>query len=404
MPKASYIQAYRSKEVHHVIGLMSGTSLDGVDGVLVEITSDGQGDPSAVTVLDRESIDYSDAVRERVNDLCTPGKADIRDVNAAHTALAYWNAAVVNALKVRSSFPIDVVGMHGQTVWHEPDGAPFPLPGAGGTVRGTLQLGNSQVLASLTGLPVISDFRSADMAVGGQGAPLAPYIDHLLFARPGRGVAVQNIGGIGNVTVLARDAGPDAVFAFDTGPGNMIIDAVVRWGSEGRGRYDDEGRIAAEGEVDRQLLASLLSDPYFAKRPPKSTGREVYGEAFVSEFIQRALVRGLSYADIVATATAFTARSIVDAYRDFVLPATALDRVVVCGGGARNRTLLAMIGAELDAEVVTSTALGVRDTDREAMAFALLAHASMMGVPSNIPAVTGADRAMVLGTISMEYL
>ncbi len=404
MSKPSYIQAYRSKRVHHVIGLMSGTSLDGVDGVLVEITSDPAGQVTAIRVLDRETLDYSPEVRERVNDLCTPGKADIRDVNAAHAALAHWNAVVVNELKARSPFPIDVVGMHGQTVWHEPTGVPFPLPGGSSPVTATLQLSNPQVLSSLTLLPVISDFRSADMAVGGQGAPLAPYIDHLLFAQEGMGVAVQNIGGIGNVTVLARDGGADEIFAFDTGPGNMIIDAVVGWGSEGKLRYDDEGQIAAAGAVDRALLTSLMGDPYFAKSPPKSTGREVYGEAFVTEFIQRALVRGLSYADIVATATAFTARSIVDAYRDFVLPVTALDRVVVCGGGARNKTLVAMISDGLEAEVVTSTELGVLDTDREAMAFALLAHASMMGIPSNIPKVTGASRAVVLGTITMEYL
>ncbi len=404
MSKRNLVQAYRSTQLHHVIGLMSGTSLDGVDGVLVEIRSDERGEPTAVTVLDRESIAYTDELRDRINDLCIPKRADIADVNTAHSGLSHWNAAVVNALKSRSSVKVDVVGMHGQTVWHEPQGRMFPLPEGEALVRSTLQLGNPQLLASLADLPVISDFRSADMAVGGQGAPLSPYIDHLLFAQSGMGVAVQNIGGIGNVTILPKDKGAGEIWAFDTGPGNMIIDAVVAWGSEGRARYDDEGRIAAEGEVDRELLASLMEDPYFAKSPPKSTGREVYGEAFTSEFIQRALVRGLDYADIVATATAFTAQSIVDAYRSFVLPHTALDRVVVSGGGARNRTLLAMMASELDAEVVTSTALGVVDTDREAMAFALLAHASMMGLPSNIPAVTGARREVVLGTITMEHL
>lgn len=404
MSKKSRIQAYRSKRIHHIIGLMSGTSLDGVDGVLVEIKSDEGGQPSTITVLDRESIAYTDEVRHRVNDLCIPGKADIADMNTAHCGLAHWNAAVVNALKSRAIVDIDVVGMHGQTVWHEPQGTWFPLPEGNTLVRATLQLGNPQVLAALTDLPVISDFRSADMAVGGQGAPLSPSIDHLLFAERGKGVAVQNIGGISNVTILPKDKGPAEIWAFDTGPGNMIIDAVVGWGSEGTLRYDDEGRIASEGEVDRALLASLMEDPYFAKKPPKSTGREVYGAAFTSEFIQRAVVRGLDYADIVATATAFTAQSIVDAYRSFVLPYTPLDRVVVCGGGARNLTLLAMLRGALDAEVVSSTTVGVVDTDREAMAFALLAHASMMGLPSNIPSVTGAQKEVVLGTITMGQL
>ncbi len=404
MAKASYIQAYRSRSVHHVIGLMSGTSLDGVDGVLVEITSAADGQAKALRVIDRATRAYPPELREKVRVLCTKGKADISDVTVAHAALAHWNAAVVNDLKSRTHIAIDVVGMHGQTVWHEPNGLPFPLPDSTGPVAATLQLGNPQVVASLTGVPIVSDFRSADMALGGQGAPLAPYIDHLLFSDPDRGVVVQNIGGIGNVTVLAKGALPSQVWAFDTGPGNMIIDAVVEWGSEGAAHYDDGGLIASEGEVDRTLLASLMEDPYFSKQPPKSTGREVYGAGFVGEFIQRSVVRGLSYADIVATATAFTAATITDAYHRFVLPTCAIDRVVVCGGGARNKTLLAMIASALEADVVTSDEVGVLDTDREAMAFALLAHASMMGLPANIPAVTGARRAVVLGTVTMEGL
>ena len=188
-------------------------------------------------------------------------------MNTAHCGLAHWNAAVVNALKSRAIVDIDVVGMHGQTVWHEPQGTWFPLPEGNTLVRATLQLGNPQVLAALTDLPVISDFRSADMAVGGQGAPLSPSIDHLLFAERGKGVAVQNIGGISNVTILPKDKGPAEIWAFDTGPGNMIIDAVVGWGSEGTLRYDDEGRIASEARWTERC-SPPDGRPVLCQKPP----------------------------------------------------------------------------------------------------------------------------------------
>jgi anhydro-N-acetylmuramic acid kinase len=406
--KEDFLANYRKRTLHRVIGLMSGTSLDGVDAVLVAITNDDAGAVSAVSLEHQVSIPYSKEMQQRMGRLCVPGKSDVNDLTVAHFGLAHWYASAVNQLIAecgRGREQIDAVCMHGQTVWHAPVAQDFPGPRGGHlAVTGTLQLGNASVLASLTGLPVISDFRSADMAEGGEGAPLAPYIDYLLYAKQGEGRAVQNIGGIGNVTVLPLGGTRDSIFAFDTGPGNMIMDAVVSIGTKGDKTFDDSGSIAAAGTVSSGILETLMADPYFARKPPKSTGREVYGQAFAARLME--LAKGLAFEDIVATATAFTALSIAQAYKDFVLPATPLHTVVVSGGGALNNTLLAMLREYLPQGIVvtTSNSLGVPDQAREAMAFALMGHESLMGRPSNIPAVTGARKAMVLGLITMQQI
>lgn len=409
MDQIHFLQSYRKSLHHKLIGLMSGTSLDGVDAVLVSINVDAQQNVVEVVLEDQVSIPYTKEMKDTVAKLCIRGSADINDVTVAHTGLAYWNALAVNTLIQHSRTErsaISAVCMHGQTVWHAPNPQLFPGPAGMIEVTGTLQLGNPQFVASLTQMPVISDFRSADMAEGGQGAPLAPYIDYLLFHQQGKGVAVQNIGGIGNVTVLPLGGGPLDVFAFDTGPGNMIIDQLVALHTNGRQQYDEGGSIASKGTVCEPLLAFLLDDPYFSKQPPKSTGREVYGFAYTNQLLQKSASLSLCFEDMVATATAFTAYSIAQAYKDFVLPATDLHTVIVSGGGARNATLLSMLRGYLGSgiEVATSDEYGVPDQAREAMAFALLGHESLMGRPSNIPAVTGARKPVVLGTITMQQL
>ena len=409
MNQRDFLQSYRNRLQHRLIGLMSGTSLDGVDAVLVSITTNETGEAVRVTLEDQVSIPYTKEMKETVAKLCILGLSDINDIAVAHSGLAYWNAAAVNELIKHSKIErkaIDAICMHGQTVWHAPTGQTFPGPAGPIEVTGTLQLGNSQFVASLTQLPVISDFRSADMAEGGQGAPLAPYIDYLLFHQEGRGIAVQNIGGIGNVTVLPMKGGNEGVFAFDTGPGNMIIDQLVALHTDQQKQYDEGGAIAASGTVCETLLSLLLEDSYFAKQPPKSTGREVYGYEYTKSLLQEAERLHLSFEDIVATATAFTARTIVQAYRDFVLPVTALHTVIISGGGARNATLVSMIKQYLGEgiEVVTSDDVGVPGQAREAMAFALMGHESLLGRPSNLPAVTGARQPVVLGTITMQQL
>ncbi len=409
MEKEDMIHAYRTNTIHRLIGVMSGTSLDGVDAVLISVTTDDTGALVDVKREDQVSLTYSPEARERVSRLCIPGAATLEDLTYAHYGLAVWNAEAVNSLISQAGLErtdIDAVCMHGQTVWHSPVPKPFPGPRGSVDVTGTLQIGNAQVVASQTGLPVLSDFRSADMAEGGQGAPLAPYIDYLLFGEKGRGIAVQNIGGIGNVTVLPLGGTQDDVFAFDTGPGNMIMDALVSLHTSGALQFDEGGLLAASGTVSDTLLSYLMEDPYMSLKPPKSTGREVYGMDFSRSLQDRAVSMGLSFEDLLATATAFTALSIAQSYRDFVLPVTRIDKVVISGGGARNVTLLRMLEGYLgpEIEVTTSASYNIPDQAREAMAFALMGHESLMGRPANLPSVTGARKPVVLGTITMQHI
>jgi len=407
--EVGFRSAYAAKAEHAVIGLMSGTSLDGVDAALTQIRTGADGAVESVRLSAHVYIPYSDAVRDVVSKLCTLDGARIDDLTYAHYGLSEWYAEAVSmvltAAKVRAE-EVDAVSLHGQTVWHAPEPRAFPGPRGELPVKGTLQLGSAAVLRERTGIPVVSDLRARDMAAGGEGAPLAPYIDSLLFGDEKEGRIVQNIGGIGNATVLpagSRSSGGAGIVAFDTGPGNMVMDAVVIAGTGGSARYDDGGAIAARGRVDEGLVGELMRDPYFARRPPKSTGREVYGAAFTEGFLRKTAARGLSFADAVATATAFTAESIARSYRDFILPTTRIAAVLAAGGGALNPTLLRMIEARLPGGIAVrpSAEYGVPDQAREAMAFALIAHESLMGRPGNLPAVTGARHPVVLGNLSL---
>jgi anhydro-N-acetylmuramic acid kinase len=404
--EVGFRKAYAGKSEHFVIGLMSGTSLDGVDAALVRIVTSDAGELTSVELVARSSIAYSDPLRKLVLALCDPRTARIDDLTYVHFGLSEWYARAVAMVVKESGLPpskIDAISMHGQTVWHAPQPRRFPGPDGELRVTGTLQLGSPAVLRERTGIPVIADLRSRDMAAGGEGAPLAPYIDALLFGSRAEGRVVQNIGGIGNATVIPPAARREAIFAFDTGPGNMVIDGVVTAGTKGSEHYDMDGAYAADGRSDTGIIAELMKDPYFSRKPPKSTGREVYGAAFAAAFVQKAAALGLSFEDQVATATAFTAQSMADAYRDFVLPRTPIATVVVAGGGALNPTLLGMIQEKVPrgVRVTTAAALGVPDLAREAMAFAVLGHESLMGRPGNLPAVTGARAPVVLGSITL---
>lgn len=431
---------YSTRGEHLLVGIMSGTSLDGIDAVLVRITEpQSAGGIESVSLLGQVYLPYTDELRGLLLDLCTLEKARIDRLVVAHFGLGEWYAESVRrllSLTGVSADEVDAICLHGQTVWHAPVAVPFPEPeagtgssgGAGASedvpplaVTGTLQIGCAAVLGERTGIPVISDFRSADMAAGGEGAPLAPFVDALLFGSPHVGRVVQNIGGIGNATVvpplnretaqdeLTATAGtengstqaPQGIFAFDTGPGNMVMDAVVAHFSGGRERMDLGGAIAARGQVDEAIVERFMADPYYARKPPKSTGREVYGRDFVAGFLEACITAGHGQADSVATATALTAESIARAVRDFVLPSMPVDDLVVGGGGARNPVLLAMIGQRLPGVRVTTTAeLGIPEDAREAIAFAVMGHETLMGRPGNLPAVTGARHPVVLGSLS----
>jgi len=398
-----FLENYRNKKDTLIIGLMSGTSLDGVDATLVRISQDKD---DKVSLLYHHYLPYSPEMREKISGVCRKDTATISDIVDVHFGLSRWYAKAVNTLLEKSGYEadsIDAISMHGQTVWHSPIPAPFPGPDGEFGVTGTLQLGNPLVLKELTHIPVVSDFRSADMAVGGEGAPLAPYSDYMMFGSTQEGRIIQNIGGIGNATILPAVHGQRDVFAFDTGPGNMVIDELVSIYTDNKQLYDDQGKIARGGTVNEMIITHFMKDSYYKKSPPKSTGREVYGKDFTRTFLAMCTENHLSLVDAIATATAFTAQTISQSYKDFILPFHRISRVLVCGGGALNLTLLDMIGQRLPEgiEVTTTSAFGIPDQGREAMAFAIIAHQSLLGKSGNLPQVTGARVPVVLGTITL---
>jgi anhydro-N-acetylmuramic acid kinase len=286
---------------------------------------------------------------------------------------------------------LDLVGSHGQTVWHRPP--------ASGDRGATLQLGDPATIAERVGAPVISDFRTRDMAAGGHGAPLVPWVDQALFALPDRARALQNIGGIANVSWVPPRSSGEPVFAFDTGPGNALIDAAVEFATDGKMSFDLDGRLAARGTVDESLLAELLGHPYFQLSPPKSTGREAFGRPMVHRLVEAVGPEGdADWLDLVATLTELTARSIAEAYERWVLP-RGVSEVVVTGGGALNPTIMARLGQLLaPLPVLDGGTLGVEAGAKEALAFAMLAWAHVHGVPANAPAATGAIGPRILGS------
>jgi len=401
----------RSDEGRLCVGLISGTSVDGIDAALVRIGGSGAGDPGRVELLRFVSVPYPEAVRRELLALYgdRPEHAVARVCSLSFVLGGLFAEAALEVCHRAGVAPaaLHVVGSHGQTVWHQAG----PDPDRPLLVRSTLQVAEPAVIAERTGATVVADFRVADIAAGGRGAPLVPYFDWVALRHPNRTRAVQNIGGIGNVTYLPAGGGLDAVHAFDTGPGNMVIDGLTALLTDGAATFDRDGRLAAAGTVDAALLAALMRDPYLAEAPPKTTGRERYGRAFCEGSLRAAGVAAGVLApaadappaarrrahDLLATATAFTARSIADAYRRWC---PALDEVYVGGGGARNPTLMAMLAAELaPVPVAPVEALGVDGRAKEAMAFALLAHDALAGLPTNVPGATGARRAVGLGAV-----
>jgi len=397
-----------------VVGLMSGTSMDGMDAALLEIerrapedelatppaapAAPRSADPGPVdwTLLHFRSAPYDDARRDRIRAAIDAGDAGA--ICTLHAAMGAWSAEAVLALLDEAgvaAVEVAAIGSHGHTVWHRP-------PNEDG--RGaTLQLGDPATLAGRTGIPVVSDLRAADMAAGGHGAPLVPWPDRVLFQREDEAVALQNLGGIGNVTWLPPRGAALEPLAFDTGPGNGLLDLAVGLATEGRARYDVDGRRAARGEPDEALVARLLEMPFFDREPPRSTGRELFGPELVGRLVdERGLRPGRDeegWDDLLATLVRLTARSIGEAYRRWVLP-RRLDEVVLTGGGARNPHLVRRVREELGAVPVRTgaDALGMDPDAREAAAFAVLAWAHLEGLPGTVPTATGASEARVLGS------
>ncbi|HWI51864.1 MAG TPA: anhydro-N-acetylmuramic acid kinase [Symbiobacteriaceae bacterium] len=387
------LEEIRAKPERLVIGLMSGTSVDGIDAALVRIQGGGAG--VRLHLEHFLTVPFEPAVRQAIFGLFRPETAPVDVICRANFALGEVFARAALALLADAGVrpeAVDLVGSHGQTVWHEPVGAPW----GGLTGPSTLQIGEPAVIAERTGILTVADFRVRDIAAGGQGAPLVPYLDYCVLRSESRNRVTQNIGGIGNATYLPAGCTADAIIAFDTGPGNVIIDALTA-ACFGR-PYDAGGRIAAAGSVCRPLLAELLAHPYLPSPPPKTTGRELFGVQFARELLGRAEAAAISPTDLVATATAFTAHSIADAYRRFLGP---IDEVVVGGGGARNPTLMQMLADALPGmRVMSHEAVGIDSDAKEAIAFALLANDCVLGLPTNVPGATG-GRPAVLGKVTL---
>jgi len=375
------------KDPRLVVGLISGTSADGVDAALVEITGTGLG--ARFTLLAGLTRPLEAGDRAELFRLFDPSTGTVDRLCRFNFRLGEVFAdAALAAIAAAHLEPtrVDLIGSAGQTVWH------IPAPHGA-----TLQIGEPAVIAERTGVPVVADFRVADMAAGGHGAPLVPYFDLVAYRHPEKSRAVQNIGGIGNVTHLPAGGGPEAVLAFDTGPGNMIIDGLVTVLTDGRETFDRDGAMASRGRVDQAWLAELLNDPYFKQPPPKTTGREVYGRPFAERLLAEARGRRLAPDDAVATVSALTAESIVRAYRDFLISRGGLDEVILGGGGAYNSFLRRHIAEGLGLPVFVSEDFGVHGKLKEAMAFALLASDAVAGLATNVPGATGAAGPRVLG-------
>lgn len=388
-------------EGRYAVGIMSGTSLDGIDAACCTITlNDGnEAFPYEVSVESFVSEEYPTALRERLVDLCDAETGTVDEVCRMNVGLGSLLAdAATTAMDEAGVDPEDVavIGSHGQTVWHI--GERESLPGADLPRRSTLQIADGDVIARETGVTTVSDFRTADVAAGGHGAPLAPYLDATAFRHEDRHRALQNIGGIGNCTLLPPLPGPGNVRAFDTGPGNMVIDAVVEILTDGEQTYDVDGEIAARGAPDESLLEELLNAPYFEESPPKTTGREDFGHDYARRFIENGRARGLEDADLVATATAFTAESIADAYDRFADPYP--DEMFVSGGGVFNPTLMEQLSERVSCDVDRISTLGFDPDAKEAALFALLGIARLDGRPNNVPGATGADGPVAMGKVS----
>ncbi len=381
-----------------VVGLMSGTSADGIDVAFVRIS--GRGANLKAQLEKFCTLPYPAAVRRAILRVANANRArtlSVAEISQLNFLLGELFAdAVLRAarrFRLRLS-SIDLIGSHGQTVFHQPRLEAF----AGRRVVSTLQLGEPQIIAERTGIPVVANFRPRDMAAGGQGAPLVPFVDYLLYRHPHKGRVAVNLGGIANVTVIPAGAQPEDVIAFDTGPGNMVIDAVVEHVTRGRQHFDPDGAFARRGRPLESVLRRLLRHPYFRRRPPKSTGREEFGRTYAEQFLR--LAGRAKSADKVRTATELTVRSLADAFRRFILPRAHIEEVIVGGGGARNRFLMARLREELPGvRWLPAGHFGVDEKAKEAFAFAVLAYHTWHGWPATLPSATGARHAVLLGII-----
>jgi anhydro-N-acetylmuramic acid kinase len=392
------------KPNHRVIGLMSGTSVDAIDVALAEI--EGHGADAQVKLLEFRSYPFPRSVRARLFRTFNPEQARVDQIcNLDFLMGELFAEAALCLLRDCGINPesIDLIGSAGQTIWHEPrpvredvavDWIDHPIE-----TRSTLAIGQSAVIAERTGVITIGDLRVRDVAAGGHGAPLISYADWVLLRHPTRGRCIQNIGGIGNVTYVPPNATLDQVIGFDTGPGNMVIDALAEVATAGQLNYDRDGELATRGTVREALLRGWMEDPYFRRPPPKTTGREHFGVQFARRVLTQS--QDVPIHDLIATATALTAHSIAAAYRDFIRPRGPIHDVILGGGGAFNPFLVGMLTKLLpDVQLLRHEDVGIDSQAKEALAIAIIAHDSIIGSNNNVPGATG-GRPTVLGKISL---
>jgi anhydro-N-acetylmuramic acid kinase len=381
-----------------VLGLMSGTSADGMDVALARIS----GAPPRVRarLLNHTAVKFPSAIRAEILRVAEQQKITAGELSQLNFRLGglFAEAAVTACRRFRVEVSsVDLIGSHGQTIFHQGVAVPYLRA----RVASTLQIGEASVIAAETGVTTVADFRPADIALGGQGAPLVPYADYLLYGDQKRGRVSLNLGGIANITVIPAGSSRTQVFAFDTGPANMLIDALVSHFTRGRVRFDDNARRAQAGRAIPALLNDLMRDPYLRMPPPKSTGREYYGAAFLNNLLALGRKHRAGPNDLIRCATIFTALSVVDALHRFVLKDVTIHQLIVSGGGARNPLIMAQLSAALPGvQVIPSSRIGVPEEAKEAFAFALLAYESFYQRAGNISSATGARGPAILGKIS----
>jgi anhydro-N-acetylmuramic acid kinase len=389
------IAALASKPEKLIVGVMSGTSADGVDAALVRVR--GRGEEVSWKLLRHETLHYSAKIRDLILRCSEPGSGDTASLCRLNVLLGELFARAVTHVAERAGLDprsVDLIGSHGQTVHNLP--APVTITGI--TVRSSLQIGEPTVIAERTGITTVANFRARDLAAGGQGSPLDSYVDFLLFHNRSRGRLIINIGGVASLTAIPANTSRDRVLGFDTGPGNMVVDALVSRLTGGRESFDHGGRYGRKGKVAEELLARMLDHPYLLAPPPKSCGREEFGRPFLESILKDNA--SLPPNDLIATVTRFTAESIAFACRRHVLPHNVYEEAIVSGGGARNDYMMEQLRAAIpELSIKESDEYGLPAAAKEAVAFALLANETIQGMPGNLPSVTGCGHPVILGTI-----
>ncbi len=387
----------QNKKTKTVIGLMSGTSLDGVDCVLCKIKNSGV--ETKIKVINFITFPFPKGLKGVLIENSTPGKGNVSEISKLNFLLAHIYTDAVKAITKKSKIglnKIDLIGSHGQTIQHLPQKENY----FGYKFGTTLQIGDPSVIAKLTGITTVGDFRPGDMALSGEGAPLVPYFDYLLFNSKNKNRTLLNVGGISNITILKKNAKPNDILAFDTGVGNMLIDFLAKklFNKE----YDTNGNFARQGKINEKLLKELIKkDDFIIRKPPKSTGREHYGKAFIEAILKN--FKRISKYDIITTITDFSAYSVYRNYELFIKNKIKIDELFVSGGGARNKFLLKQLKKYFGpgVEIKTVDSLGISSNAKEAICFVVLANETISGNPSNIPKVTGAKKQTILGKICL---